>query len=107
MQNQETGGRFRRLTSRLKGRENPSPATSPTSSQDNPASEAVDNDYNDRQKALNRYRKAADQLKDAIKIRRGTWGSANFEELGDEPDGFDDSQFKNKINAIMISRETS
>ena len=107
MQNQETGGRFRRLTSRLKGREIPSPATSPTSSQDNPASEAVDDDYNDRQKALNRYRTAADQLKEAIKIRKGHWGSFDFEELSGKPEGFNDLQFKNKINGILILRETS
>ena len=107
MQNQGTEGRFRRLASRLKGREMPSSATSPPSSQDNHASQAVNNDYNDRQLALNRYRKAVDQLKEAIKIRKGSWGSPDFEELNDEPEGFDDSQFKNKINAILISREWS
>ena len=107
MQNQGTESRFRRLASKLKGREIPSPATSPTSSQDNQASQAVNNDYNDRQLALNRYRKAVDQLKEAIKIRKGSWGSSDFEELIDEPEGFDDSQFKNKINTILISRETS
>ena len=107
MQNQETRGRFRRLRSRLKGGETPSPKTTATSSQDSQASQAINTDYNDRQLALNRYRKAVDQLKEAIKIRKGPWDASDFEELNDEPEGFDDSQFKNKINAILISREMS
>src|SRR5438876_6586181 len=107
MQNQGTEGKLRRLASRLKRRETPSRATTPTSSRNNQASQAVNNDYDDRQLALNRYRKAADQLKEAINIRKDSWGSSDFEELSDEPEGFDDSQFKNKINAILISQETS
>ena len=35
------------------------------------------------------------------------WGSFDFEELSNEPEGFDDLQFKNKINAVFVSRETS
>src|SRR5438046_10450298 len=93
MQNQGTEGRIRRLVSKLKRREIPSPSTSPTSSHDN---QPVNNDYNDRQLALNRYKEAVDQLKEAIKIRKDPWGSFDFEEFGDE--SFDDSQFKNKIN---------
>jgi len=110
MQNQETEGRFRRLASRLKRREGQEigpPATSPTSSQDNQVSQAVNNDYDDRQLALNRYRKAVGQLKEAIEIRKDRWGSFDFKELSDEPDDLDDLQFKNKINAILISSETS
>src|SRR5271167_4637864 len=106
MQNQGTEGRFRRWVSRLKGREIPLPATSPTSSKDN-QTQAVDDDYDDRQLTLDRYSKAVDQLKEAIKIRKGSWSSFDFEELSDEPEGLDDSQFKNKINAIMVLRETS
>ena len=107
MQNQGTGGRFRRLASKLKGRETPSPTTTATSSQGNQTSQVVNNDYDDRQRAQIRYKEAADQLKEAIKIRKGSWGSFDFEELSGEPEGFDDSQFKNKINAVLISRETS
>ena len=95
------------MASRLKGRETPSPTTTATSSQGNQTSQVVNNDYNDRQRAQIRYKEAADQLKEAIKIRKGPWGSFDFEELSGEPEGFDDSQFKNKINAILISRETS
>ena len=107
MQNQGTEGRFRRWASRLKEREIQSPTTSPASSQDNQASQAVNNDYNDRQQAVNRYKKAAEQLKEAIKIRKRLWGSFDFEELSNEPEGFDDSEFKNKINAVLTLRESS
>jgi hypothetical protein len=106
MQNQETKSRFRRLRSRLKGTET-SPKTTTTSSQDSQASEAINNDYNDRQLVLNRYRKAVERLKEAIKIRKCPWDASDFGEFNDEPDGFDDSQFKNKLNTILISREMS
>ena len=105
MQNQGTRSRLKRLASRLKGR--PSPITSPALSQDNQASHAVNNDYDDRQRVQIKYEEAANDLKEAIKIRRDQWGSLDFEELSGEPEGFDDSQFKNKINAALISRETS
>jgi hypothetical protein len=64
-------------------------------------------DYNDEQRARNRYKDAADQLKEAIKARKDTWGSFDFDELSGEPEGFDDSQFKTKINAVLTSREAS
>ena len=107
MQNKGTGSRFRRLRSRLKGEETSPPKTTSTSSQDSQGSQAVNTDYNDRQLALNRYRKAVDELKEAIKIRKGPWDAFDFDEFNDEPEDFDDSQFKNKINAMLISRETS
>jgi len=56
-----------------------------TPSPDNWASQSVDNDYGDGQRAQIRYKKAANQLKEAIKIRKGTWGSFDFEELIGEP----------------------
>ena len=102
MQKKETGGRFRRFTSRSKGRE---AITSPQGDQSE-IPQAAD-EYNDRQQAQIRYKEAADRLKEAIKIRKGAWDFFDFEELSGEPEGFDDAQFKNKINAVFISRETS
>ena len=84
-----------------------SPTTAATSSQRNQTSQPVNNDYDDRQRAENRYKEAANQLKEAIKIRKGPWGSCDFEELNGEPEGFDDLQFKNKINGTLILMETS
>jgi hypothetical protein len=107
MQTQETRGRFKRLTSRLKGRETPTPTNAATSSQGNQPSQVVNNDYNDRQRAQSRYEEAVTQLKEAIKTRKGPWGPFDFDELSDEPEGFDDAQFKNKINKILTSREAS
>ena len=90
MQNQGTGGRFRRFASRLKGRETPPPTnrTHIVSGNQGQTSQVVNNDYNDRQRAQNRYKEAADQLKEAIKIRKGPWGPFDFEELSGEPEGF-------------------
>src|SRR5271169_4387056 len=107
MQNKGTGGRFKRLRSRLKGEETTPPKTTPTSSEDSQGSQAVNTDYNDRQLAVNRYKKAVDELKEAIKIRKGPGDPFDFEKFNDEPEDFDDSQFKNKVNAILISREAS
>ena len=109
MQNQGTGGRFKRLATRWRGQKTPTPitATATVSSQRNQTSQIVSDDYNDRQRVQSRYKEAAIQLKDAIKIRKGPWGSFDFEELSGEPKGFDDAQFKNKINAALISREMS
>lgn len=70
-------------------------------------SHVADCDYNDEQRARSRYKDAADQLKEAIKARKDTWDSFDFDELSGEPEGFDDSQFKTKINAVLTSREAS
>ena len=93
-----------RFAPRLKGRKATSTPTTPTPSQD---TQTVDNDYNDRQRVEKRYKKAADELREAIKIRKGSWASFDLEELGDGHEGLDDSQFKNMINGVLVSRETS
>jgi hypothetical protein len=105
MSNKETRHTFKRLMSRSKGRETPSPTVIATPSH---STQAVNNDdYDDQRRVLSRYKEAATQLKEAIKIRRGSSDPFDFEELSDEPEDFDDAQFKNKINAILTSRETS
>jgi len=91
------------LASRSKRREGP-----PPSNQNLRSSPAANHEYNDGQLAQNRYNEAASRLKEVIKIRKGPWDSFDFEEeFSHEPEGFDDSQFKNKINAVCKSRETS
>lgn len=113
MEKQGTRGRFRGLASKLKSRKATSPATSQTtaatSSQNNQsqACQPLNNNYDDRQRAQIRYKEAATELNEAIKIRKGLWGSFDLEELSGEPEGLDDAQFKNKINETLISRETS
>ena len=100
MQNKETGGIFRRLRSRLKGGETSSPKTTATSSQDSQGSQAVNTDYNDRRLALNRYRKAVDELKEAIKIRKGPWVPFDFEEFNDQTWLFDRACSKFDSNRV-------
>jgi hypothetical protein len=107
MQTQGTERRFKRLVSRLRGRETASTTTSPTSTGENQAPQSENTVYNDRELALSRYRKAASQLKEAIKIRKGVWSAFDFDEFCDEPEDIDDSQFKNKINTVFGSQETS
>ena len=104
MEIQGTKGKFRRFALGSKGRKVPSATTAPTASQ---TSQVVKNDYNDRQRVQIKYEEAANELKQAIKIRQGHWGSFDFEELSGEPEGFNDSQFKEKINAVLNSHETS
>ena len=107
MQNQERESKFKRFKSKLKGRETSSQPASATSSQDNQASPTVNIDYNDRQQVEKRYNEAVNQLREAIKIRKGSWGSFDLEGIIDEPERHDDSLFKNKINAVLMSREAS
>ena len=98
---------FSRLASKLKGREKPPPTTPAASSQDNQTPQAQNTDYNDRELALTRYKKAANQLKEAIKFQKGSWSAFVFDDLSDEFDNDNDLQFKNKINTILVSRESS
>lgn len=97
MQNQGRRGRFKSLKSKRKG----------SQSAQSQSSQANNNDYNDQQRVIIRYDEAVSQLKEAIKIRKGVWSSFDFDELPSEPGGFNDSQFQNKINAVLISQETS
>ena len=84
----------------------PQPITLPQDNQSQTPQEANTN-YNDRQLAQARYKEAANRLKKAIEVRRGSWDSFDFEELTGEPERFDDPQFKNKINTVLMSRKTS
>lgn len=106
MQDKRKKSGFRRLGLSLRGREIASPATAIATAQGNQTSQVVNKDYNDRQRSQIRYKEAAKELKEAIKVRNSL-GSFDFEELSGEPESFNDSQFKNKINTMLISRETS
>ena len=105
MQKPKTKSRFQFIPPGLKGRETPSTASA--SPHENQLSHIVDKDYNDKQLVEKRYLKAVDELKEAIKIRKGPWESFNFEDLSNEPEGVDDSQFKNKINTVLLSHQAS
>jgi hypothetical protein len=53
-----------------------------------------------------RYVQAATLLKQAIETHRDLYGSFDFEELGGEPEGFDDFRFLEKINMALESRKS-
>jgi len=60
--------------------------------------------YGDRERTRERYKEASNLLQDAVK-RHEKWGAFDFPELTGEPEGFNDSQFKDKINAVLQSRK--
>ena len=60
--------------------------------------------YGDRERTRERYKEASKLLQDAVK-RHEKWEAFDFPELTGEPEGFNDSQFKNKINAVLQSRK--
>ena len=107
MQNRGTQSRFKLFASRLKGRATLSIPTTSPSSRDNQASHAMNNDSKNRRQVEKRYKKAIDELRQAINLCKGSWGSLDFEELSNEAEGVDYSQFKNMINSALLSRETS
>lgn len=58
----------------------------------------------DRQRTRVRYQAAAKELEDALK-RDSSWGHFEFPELRGELEDFDKSQFQDKINKSLQSRE--
>src|SRR5277367_2233392 len=60
--------------------------------------------YGDKERTRERYKEASELLQDAVK-RHQKWGAFDFPELTGEPEGFNDSQFKDKINAVLRSRK--
>ena len=59
----------------------------------------------DRQRTRTRYFDSAKLLEDAVKANEGKWGSFDFPELRGEPEDFDDSQFREKINTVIDARK--
>jgi hypothetical protein len=59
----------------------------------------------DRQRARAKYLDAAKLLEETMKAYEGQWGSFDFSDLKGEPEDFDDSLFKAKINTIMDVRK--
>lgn len=77
------------------------------SNDQSPISDDVETDSGDRRRAKARYKEAASLLEQSIKNCDGYWGSFDFQDLSGEPEEFDDSQFRNKINMALATRETS
>ena len=68
----------------------------------------VAEDYGDRDRALARYKEAANLLKESIKARQGSWGSfADLPGLTGEPGDFDDAKFRKSIDLALASKEAA
>jgi hypothetical protein len=59
----------------------------------------------DRQRTRTKYLDAAKLLEEAVKAYGDTWGSFDFPQLKGEPEDFDDSLFREKINTVMDARK--
>jgi hypothetical protein len=79
------------------------PPTRSATSHDNAVSRVVESP--DRQRTKARYETAAKELEDAVKGLENIWGSFEFPELRGELEGFDKSQFQEKINKALETRE--
>ena len=97
-----------RIISLFKRREQtPQPSPTPTTSTDStvqcpPPSDAK---TGDRQRTRARYLDAVKLLEEAVKAYQGRWGSFDFPELKGEPENFEDSLFREKINTVMDARK--
>lgn len=98
---------MRGLASKLEGTEISSATTATASFENSPRPQTPNDDFSDRETTLKKYKKAIDELRKAIKIRKGPWNSFEFEKLCDEPDCLDDLRLRNNINAVLISCEAS
>jgi hypothetical protein len=58
----------------------------------------------ERQRTRAKYLDAAKLLRETIEMYEGQWGSFDFPELNGEPEDFEDSLFRKKINAVMDAR---
>ena len=99
----------RAFTSLFKRHENTSSTTPSTQNSHNhpPVPNVVEKDAGDRRRAKERYKEAAILLEQSINDSQGNWGSFDFQDLSGEPENFDDSQFRTKINLALATRETS
>ena len=61
--------------------------------------------YDDRQRTRDRYFEATQFLHETIQGHKDQWGSFDFPELNGEPEDFQDSQFKTKLNDILELRK--
>lgn len=98
-----------RLSSLFKRQNKPSSLPEATPPQRDEASvpTPVVEDYNDRERALARYREATNVLSRSIENRPPQWGSFDLPGLAGDPEDFDDAQFRNKINLVITSKEAS
>jgi hypothetical protein len=99
-------GMISSVASRLKKKKSP-PVSPATRSTQTPSVQTVERNYDDRERTKERYAEAATLLEASLKGRQGNWGSFEFPELSGEPEGFNDLQFRHKIELALESRRNS
>jgi len=85
-------------------RRRPAPEATSTTPTATPCEETAEV-FGDRERSRERYTEASQLLHDAVKGKSDKWGAFDFPDLKGEPEGFRDSEFKNKINAVLQSRK--
>ena len=71
-----------------------------------PRPTVTDANTGDKQRSKDRYFDATRLLEETVKAYQGKWGSFDFPELKGEPEDFNDSLFREKINTVMIAQKT-
>src|SRR5271154_2308103 len=90
--------------SRLKAKEKRNPATPAVAESAN--NQEASKPYDDRERAIERYTEAAELLKKVITSNQGSqWGSFELPDLTGDPESFDDSLFRGKINEALGARK--
>jgi hypothetical protein len=59
----------------------------------------------DRRRTIERYQQAAKQLEDAVNGRAYVWGGFDVSLLKGEPEDFNDSQFRDRVNMVLDARK--
>src|SRR5271154_5619707 len=97
-----------RITGLFKKPRNSDASQSPPSQTETEASASTVEGYVDRERTLERYREATKLLEDTVKGRGKEWGKEwgvfDFPELKGEPESFDDSGFKDRIDTVLRAR---
>jgi hypothetical protein len=70
-------------------------------------SSVLDDPYGDTKRTLARYKRALDELKEALKKARGNWKAFQFPELEALPENADFSTIRQAINKVFEAREAS
>jgi hypothetical protein len=61
----------------------------------------------DRQRTVRRYIEATKLFDDVVKKQKGRWKVFDFPELSGEPDGVNDTVFKDKLNLAMEAKRNA
>jgi hypothetical protein len=97
--------RFRSISSRPTQASKFLTAASPDNSQDTLSPKDNDATESDKQRTRNRYLKAVQILQEIIDKRSGSWNTMNFAEVAGEPNHFNDSDFRSKLDKVLEAQE--